>query len=68
MERALRMSVKGQKKSDPVVEPADSVEDFTERVLMSMVFDISQLHESVVRLKVQVYTLAKERGIDTPPD
>ena len=45
----------------------EPVEDdgFTERVLMSMIVDISMLHESVQRIKVQVFALAKEKGIVT---
>jgi len=45
---------------------SDDSEGFTERVLLSMVFDISQLAENVERLKVQVFALARERGIEAP--
>lgn len=45
----------------------DDLEGFTERVLMSMVFDVSRLERNVERLKIQVFTLAKARGI-VPPD
>ena len=38
--------------------------DITERVLLSLVFDVSLLDESVQRIKVQVHALAKEHGID----
>lgn len=43
-------------------------EDFTERVLMSLVVDVTQLQDTVERVKVQVYTLAKERGIEPPKE
>lgn len=46
----------------------DDLEGFTERVLMSMVFDVSQLEKNVERLKVKVFTLAKARGIVPPSD
>lgn len=46
----------------------DSVEEFTDRMLLSMVFDVSQLAENVERIKVQIFTLAKERGIVPPKD
>lgn len=45
---------------------ADPADGFTERVLMSMVFDLEQLDESVKRLKVQVTTLAKAKGVRLP--
>jgi hypothetical protein len=44
----------------------DAEDGFTERVLLSMVFDLEQLDESVKRLKVQVTTLAKEKGVRLP--
>lgn len=37
---------------------------FTERVLLSLVVDISMLHETVERVRVQVYALAKQHGVD----
>lgn len=47
-----------------VGDNSDAAEDgFTERVLMSMVFDITQLAEGIERIKVQVFTLAKAHGI-----
>jgi len=42
----------------------DDNEGFTERVLLSMVFDVTQLADNVERLKVQVFALARERGIE----
>jgi hypothetical protein len=43
-----------------------SDDGFTERVLLSLVMDISLLHESVERVRVQVFALARERGIEPP--
>jgi len=39
-------------------------DDFTERVLLSIVFDVSMLHETVERLRVQVHAIARKHGID----
>lgn len=58
---ALKSSQHDLKKTSPVIET-----DFTERVLMSLLFDVSKLDKSVERIKVQVYALAREHGIDTP--
>lgn len=44
----------------------DAADGFTERVLLSAVLDISQLAKTVERVKVQVFTLAKEKGIKVP--
>jgi hypothetical protein len=38
-------------------------EDVTDRLLLSLVFDVSQLAENVERVKVQVFAIAKERGL-----
>lgn len=51
-------------KNEPEI---DEDEGLTKRALLSLVVDISQLHESVERVKVQVYTMAKRAGI-VPPD
>ena len=42
------------------------VEEFTVRVLMSMLVDVQQLIESAERTRIQVFTLAKEHGITIP--
>jgi hypothetical protein len=66
VERAL-VSKQPNKKSRIVIgDEEDVTEGFTERVLMSMVVDISQLAENVERVKVQVFTLAKAHGIVPP--
>lgn len=64
MERALRMSTKNERKSAVVTEGSDTEIEFTDRVLLSLVFDVTCLAENVERVKVQVFALAKERGID----
>jgi predicted ATP-grasp superfamily ATP-dependent carboligase len=46
--------------------PMSEKEEFTKRVLMSLVVDVSKLVETAERLKVQVSTLAKEHGIKMP--
>lgn len=38
-------------------------EGLTERVLMSTVVDLTHLSETVERIKFQVFTLAREKGI-----
>jgi hypothetical protein len=71
VERALLVSKQATKKGKIVANSngeEDDLEGFTERVLMSMVFDVSQLEKNVERLKVQVFTLAKARGIVPPTD
>jgi hypothetical protein len=42
------------------------IAEVTARVLMSLVMDVNQLVETVERSKVQVFTLAREYGIDIP--
>ena len=44
----------------------EATDGFTERVLLSLVVDISLLHESVERVRVQVMALAREHGIESP--
>lgn len=69
MKRALLMSNNDKKKSPIVKEATPEVEtDFTDRVLLSLVFDVTCLAKNVERIKVQVFTLAKERGIEPPKD
>jgi hypothetical protein len=61
------MSTKNtERKSAVVTEGRDSDTDFTDRVLLSLVFDVTCLAENVERVKVQVFALAKERGIKPP--
>lgn len=68
VERALRVTRNEERKS-PVVDEgqANEVElDFTERVLLSLVFDVTCLAENVERVKVQVLAMAREKGIPIP--
>ena len=41
---------------------------FTQRMLMSMVLDLSCLAKDVERVKVQVFALARENGVPLPHD
>lgn len=70
VKRASLMSTnKRSVKKSGLVEVGDednATVGFTERVLMSMVVDISQLAENVERVKVQVFTLAREHGVVPP--
>lgn len=56
------------RKSRVVVEgneyTSGSEDGFTERVLLSLVVDISNLVSTVERVKIQVFTLAREHGIE----
>jgi hypothetical protein len=40
--------------------------EFTERVLLAMIGDMNRLVEMVERTKVQVFALARERGLNIP--
>jgi hypothetical protein len=40
--------------------------DYTERVLLSLVFDVACLAENVEQVKVKVLALAREHGIRSP--
>lgn len=44
----------------------DAEVGFTQRVLMSLVVDMTCLVESVERAKVQVFAMARENGIALP--
>lgn len=66
MERALLVRKSETKKSRPVEIEADTNDGLTKRMLLSMVFDVSQLEKTVERVKVQVFTLAKAHGIVPP--
>lgn len=63
------MSTKNNQRKSAVVEEAQDREvetDFTDRVLLSLVFDVTCLAENVERVKVQVTALARERGLPVP--
>lgn len=42
--------------------------DLTERVLLSLVFDVTCLAETVEQVKVKVIALAREHGIKPPKE
>lgn len=43
-----------------------ATEGFTRRLLMSAVFDITELADTVERIQIQVYTLARAHGVPVP--
>lgn len=66
MKRASLENRTPTKRSARMTAEPDDVEDFTDRILLSLVFDVTQLAENVERIKVQVFTMAKARGIVPP--
>lgn len=68
VKRAALMSTKNEKKSGVVIGDEDAEVGFTQRVLMSLVVDVTYLTENVERVKVQVFALAKENGVPIPRD
>lgn len=63
------MSAKSEKRGPVVVGDQDDAEvGFTQRVLMSLIIDVTCLAENVERVKVQVYAMARENGIAIPKD
>lgn len=67
MKRASLTNAKTEKKSAVVVGDQDEAEvGFTQRVLMSLIIDVTCLAENVERVKVQVYAMARENGIAVP--
>ncbi len=71
MSRVKRASlvIKNPKKTSRVVigdDELSSTEGFRKRVLLSLVLDVVELRETVERLQICVFTLAKEDGINIP--
>lgn len=63
------MSAKNEKRGPVVVGDQDDAEvGFTQRVLMSLIIDVTCLAENVERVKVQVFAMARENGIAIPKD
>ncbi|MGX9443838.1 hypothetical protein ACWX0K_14850 [Nitrobacteraceae bacterium UC4446_H13] len=63
------MSAKNEKRGPVVVGDQDDAEvGFTQRVLMSLIIDVTCLAENVERVKVQVFAMARENGIPIPRD
>lgn len=61
------MVSKSEKRSSVVVGDEDeATAGFTQRVLMSLVVDVTCLAENVERVKVQVFAMARENGIPIP--
>ena len=57
------------KRSSVVIgDEAAADEGFTQRVLMSLVVDVTCLAENVERVKVQVFAMARENGIAIPKE
>lgn len=64
MKRAALVSRQATKQSETSSEK-DDLDEFTKRLLMSLVFDITQLAAGVEQVKVEVFTLAKAHGVFT---
>jgi hypothetical protein len=60
------MNSKAERKSTVVVGDEDVEEGFTQRVLMSLVVDVTCLAEDVERVRVQVTALARANGVPIP--
>ena len=69
VKRAALVNTKHERKSGVVIGDEDEVSaGFTQRVLMSLVVDVTCLAENVERVKVQVFAMARENGIAIPKD
>ncbi|WP_041344900.1 hypothetical protein [Nitrobacter winogradskyi] len=49
-------------------ETEDAEANFTQRLLMSLVVDVTYLAENAERVKTQVFAAAKENGVYIPVD
>lgn len=54
--------------NEEVVKSEVIESDFTERVLLSLVFDVSLLKHNVDEIAVKIFAIARERGIKPPED
>ena len=61
------MNTTQEKRSRIVIGDEDADAGFTQRVLMSLVVDVTCLAENVERVKIQVFAMAKENGVFIPP-
>lgn len=68
MKRASLVSKTENKRSVIVGDEEEASTGFTQRVLMSLVVDVTCLAENVKRVKVQVFAMARENGIPIPKD
>lgn len=50
----------------PAPTKEDNETDLTERVLLSLVFDVTCLAENVEQVKVKILAMAREHGISAP--
>jgi len=58
------------KMAEKVRVETESADDdgFTDRALVSVIVDVMQLAQSVERVKITVFAIARERGIETPAE
>lgn len=67
--RASLVRREAKKTSKVVVgDEADATDGFRKRVLLSLVIDVLELRETVERLQISVFTLAREDGIEIPEE
>jgi len=66
LKRAALVSRTEKKKSFVVGDQVDAEAGFTQRVLMSLIVDVTYLAKDVERVKVQVMALARENGVPIP--
>lgn len=68
VKRASLMRSRAERRSTVVVGDEDLEDGFTQRVLMSLIVDVTCLAENVERVKVQVTALARANGVHVPKD
>lgn len=61
-----KSAVAKKRKAMVIGDESAALAGFDERVLLSVVVDLMQLDQTVERLKIQVNTLAKAKGIRVP--
>lgn len=66
--RAALVSKTDKRSSAIIGDEDDATAGFTQRVLMSLVVDVTCLVETVERIKVQVFTMARENEVHIPKD
>jgi len=61
---SVTVSSKGKARCDDPAERDDTTDqDLTDRLIMSLVFDISQLADDIEQFKIGIYNLARQRGL-----
>lgn len=70
MKRALLVNKRATKRSKKIKlgDEVDATKDFTKRVLLSLIVDVTELRETAERLHIQVFTLARANGIKIPDE